>query len=744
MANELHNADMVRGATSMKMYMIASIFQGNQRVGFRILDSDTGKIIDVTDIQIMSVLKSGQKIINLEISEGKLQGSNGGINRYAKLNDGKLMAGDKGPVVILNQLGETGYTISDHNGKIIKAKTDDIIKYANSNGIANGKISTRNNAEFISAISGTYERIDIPLKQQAPRIPEKKQEIKPVIQTNTVESAKLSFTPEQLGVLKDYYTWVNIDPDTANREIESLNNTVSQHKQTEEYNKIPLIYEILTTLGSSFNIGKAFGNEIGSKLIMFISTELPFPKSLLEKCAEYATKNISEFYSILFSDMTNTVEIILKAENDTMSVAARLYIEHLVSKGILGEYSEDSETDLYNKKYIKTYAFCEKYTFNELRALIGSIDLIGKLASKVESGLDRNIIYRHKKELFYICNLYYKDDTKEVGSITRTEKLALLEAIGYYRDYYDKSSWEYLINLGYKVDAQDKVLDKSNHREYQQCLFISTVMNRLNGIESETNIEELYEKQLKIIEISYDLVVGKFNQFVRQFYFDIEAREREERNRLRQEEAKRLEEQRELDRQKEIERQKKITEEIKKESTETNADKQLNKLQQDILNGNDLSSYDRVDLYKELKSRSKGPFTDICFVISDDMISRRLRYSDMSKKQKFRFDEAISKLTAEVVGTGEKTESQKKVATQGHKPDIQDNTVNNTYMLEDHPEIKTNVEELLSKADSVEMSAVLKEEPVVLKICYSVLKFKKASDKQLKHINKAIELLHNQ
>lgn len=736
----------------MKMYMIASLYQGDKRLGFRILDSDTGKIIDVTEIQVIGVLKTGQKIINLELSGNKLQGSNGGIDRYAKIVDGRLAIGDKGPVVILNQLGDTGYTISDHNGKIMRAKTSDVIQYASKNGIANGKISTRNNLDFISAISGTYERIELQHKQNQDteikqNIPESSKEIK----SNDVEEAKdgLAFTEEQLYVLKKYYEQANISKSKADKEIELLNNLVLNHK--EDYSKTPLVYEVLTSLGSSFNIGNAFGNELGSHLICFINVDLPFPQSLLEKCSQYLTENIANFYSVLFYGLENTVNNILNATEDTMSIAARLYLEYMASKEILGCYKEpDTDRDKLNKEFIKTYGLCSEYTFTELRAIIGAINLIEELSGSIPGIIRGKNLLEHKKELFYICNLYYKGDTTKYGSPSSHEKLALLEAIGYCSEYYKRDCWSYLIDLGYKEVVQEKDLKQAVHPEYQGCLFVSTPINRLNGVETEDNIKTLYEKQLKALLIGHDLILGRFNSFIHNLYSEVDTEiERIKREEMEKQREKRLEEAR-----KEEERHKKEEEEARKikeqaEKQENLVDKQenntpLNKLQQDILNGGDLSVYDRIDLYKELKSRAKGPFTDICFVISEDMIARKLRYQDMSKRQKFRFDEAIAKLTKEVTGIDSIEKQSDKVNTVTNNENKSTDSVNNSYTLEEHPEIKTNIEELLSKADSVEMSTVLKEEPVVLKICYSILKYKKASDKQLKHVNRAIELLHNQ
>lgn len=737
----------------MKMHMIASVYADNQRIGFRILDSDTGKIIDVPDQSIIQVIKSGQSINNLEISEGKLRGSNGDITRYAKLVNGKLGTGEKSPLVILNQLGDTGYTISDHLGQIKKAKTEVVVDYALKNGIANGKISNRDGKQFISAIYGNYEKIDIqPQTQSSVSSPIKTKDITEVSEEDT--GISLSFTDEQRGILKDYYSWANLNPDVANKEIEYLDRILKENKLEAAYKCTTLLYEMLTKLGSSFNIGNAFGNELGGKLACFVSVKLPFPKSLVFMCAQHIQKDIKAFYNILFNEMHEAIDLIFKADRDTMGIAAKLYLEYMATREILGKYKGfDTEKEAKQKEFIKEYGICTTYTFTELRAIIGAIDLIKEFEGEIQSVLDRRLIYAHKKELFYVATQYIKAETSIYGSPSREEKIALLETIGFYPEYYDRDALNYLNRT---IVMQDKTLDESPIEDYPNCLFVSTPLTRQEylGYEPEKSIEDIYAKQILALNIGNSLILGRFNQFLRNFYNNIDEenrrRDKEELDRIARESHERAEkakiEHREPAKEK-TEQAGEITESTEDKSSKTDESLAgLNKMQLDIREGKDLSIYDRVDLYKELKSQAKGPFTDICFTIADDMIRRKLRYMDMSKKQKFRFDEAISKLTEEVTGKKPVKAAEDKQA-KGSKPSKEDKTVtevNNTYELDKHPEIQKKVEELQSKADSVEMSAVLSEEPNVLKICYSIIKYKKASDRQLKHIDRAIELLHNQ
>ena len=99
--------------------------------------------------------------------------------------------------------------------------------------------------------------------------------------------------------------------------------------------------------------------------------------------------------------------------------------------------------------------------------------------------------------------------------------------------------------------------------------------------------------------------------------------------------------------------------------------------------------------------------TEVCFKISDDMLNRGLRYTRMSSRQQYRFDEALGLLLKEAKGA--KTSAKKSgTSDTASKPktSISDDE-NNTYFLDEHPDIKDRVNELVLKADSVEMQAVL-------------------------------------
>lgn len=141
----------------MNLVNIGIVLDNNSNIlGMRVLDTDTSQVKDIAVDSIKKVLYDGKvKINGLCIRDGELIGSNGSLDRYPKIINGQLVG--KSPLIILNQLEDVGYTISDFNGRIASVATSDVVKYASLHGIANGKVVSKEGKEFISAIVGSYD-----------------------------------------------------------------------------------------------------------------------------------------------------------------------------------------------------------------------------------------------------------------------------------------------------------------------------------------------------------------------------------------------------------------------------------------------------------------------------------------------------------------------------------------------------------------------------------------------------------
>ena len=127
--------------------------------GFRVMDINTGQVMDVTYAALYNVIKSKQAIVvNVEVDGNKLKGSNGTFDRYPKLVGGKLRGESK--MIVMKELGTIGYEVCDHTGRIQRFSIADAIKCADSFGVANGKlVKMANGTTYISPISGEYPKL---------------------------------------------------------------------------------------------------------------------------------------------------------------------------------------------------------------------------------------------------------------------------------------------------------------------------------------------------------------------------------------------------------------------------------------------------------------------------------------------------------------------------------------------------------------------------------------------------------
>lgn len=127
--------------------------------GFRLLDYNKCNYLDVPIENVVRVLKEDKyKIIGLEIKNDKLVGTNGALERYAKLYNNKVI---ENSIVILKEVPNYGYVVSDYKGMVTKLSTFDTIEVANKIGcIANGKIVNKLGKRHISSINGNYTKLD--------------------------------------------------------------------------------------------------------------------------------------------------------------------------------------------------------------------------------------------------------------------------------------------------------------------------------------------------------------------------------------------------------------------------------------------------------------------------------------------------------------------------------------------------------------------------------------------------------
>lgn len=143
----------------MDIYMVG-LYKGSGDIkGFRMLSfDDTNKQInDVEYSKVYEILRSKKaNIANLKLEKGEIKGYNGKIDRYGVV--GKSQA-----LVILREVQNDkgdfeGYMCSDSLGNMRFLTEQQVIGFATSASIANGKVVTDATGKSrVSAIEGTYE-----------------------------------------------------------------------------------------------------------------------------------------------------------------------------------------------------------------------------------------------------------------------------------------------------------------------------------------------------------------------------------------------------------------------------------------------------------------------------------------------------------------------------------------------------------------------------------------------------------
>lgn len=795
----------------MRMIMIAGIYNGETRVGFRILDADSvnngvGQVIDAPDDKVYAVLSSN-KIENLEVKNKKLKGSNGDISRFGRIIDGRQEVGVQSPLVIISQVGDVGYIVSDSMGKVKQMRTEDLIRLLSSHKLANGKLMNRDGTAYISTISGQYHYIPYKpsitaqpavkteAKQSVARPSEvrtearqseaKNSEVKPEIKQPAAiqKEYQFSLSDEQIYILRTYYSNLDIPEDKKNAEIEHINKIVQANEESKEHRKTKLLNEVIARVSTGIKLSSIFGNELATTIAQFISTNMPLPASLVHSCHSYiqSSGGAQQFYCRLFPEFEDSINGIFKADADTLRVAAQDYLKHTTDVDILGEYGAmKTQTDIDIADRAAKYALVKEVSLTEIRALIGTINMLDEYGSTLVNSVGSNYSFRNKIGMIHFAAMDYNGKLKGPNR-------KICEAIQNITTYTPElGEAKYDIPLYYTTEylAVPRFLDKPICREHPNCTFYSTPTTYTKSI------RDVYAGLLVLMRYDEERAINEFLLKALDFIRDRENLQREESRKATEELARRsIAKQQELRRRREGSRlgsqptsgiSKSTTAESEHDAQYKAPDKQAEakhdsgykmseagqpdtqpiqsdvhksseqsvitpesqkminsgktQLQIDLEAGADLSKYDPIDLYNELKKHMTGKMDALCYTISEDMIARGLKYRQMTSRQRFRINEAINKMMQEVYGRNQAT----------NKPKQLDTTENKKYQLAEHPDIKSKIDRLIKNANSVEMTAVLSQEPNVLKICYSILKYNTASDRQLARVDNAIQILDEQ
>lgn len=144
----------------MSFTLVALHKRGASTVGVRLVEEcgKEYKVHDVAYAEFKSKLSQGIiDVTNVKVELNKLVGTNGQLSRYGVLYDG-VLAGNC-PVVVLMEMNNKCYKVSNPLGQIAVMDTANIVRYASTEGIANGKVVRNSDGTcYISSINGEYKK----------------------------------------------------------------------------------------------------------------------------------------------------------------------------------------------------------------------------------------------------------------------------------------------------------------------------------------------------------------------------------------------------------------------------------------------------------------------------------------------------------------------------------------------------------------------------------------------------------
>lgn len=144
------------------LYMVATIKNGKDVIGFRLLDTNLIKSAkctsDINYDSVKSAIARGTKVENLGLKGDKLIGTNGVIDRYADIKTNNEII-EKSSIVVLFRTDD-GFIVADYMGNVSKVGYDEALKLNGSVGIANAKIVERGGKKVVSSINGEYPFIE--------------------------------------------------------------------------------------------------------------------------------------------------------------------------------------------------------------------------------------------------------------------------------------------------------------------------------------------------------------------------------------------------------------------------------------------------------------------------------------------------------------------------------------------------------------------------------------------------------
>ncbi len=147
-------------------YVVASIIGNDGKtVGYRLFDTDKMNkgvtVKDVSENELAKAISSSPKAFgNVEFAGGKLKGTNGALDRYAKVSISNEVVGKAIVAILCRVKPKNDFILADCMGNFTRVSNDETLALAKSVGIANAKIVDKGGHKIVSSISGEYPTIE--------------------------------------------------------------------------------------------------------------------------------------------------------------------------------------------------------------------------------------------------------------------------------------------------------------------------------------------------------------------------------------------------------------------------------------------------------------------------------------------------------------------------------------------------------------------------------------------------------
>lgn len=647
----------------MAYLMLAVIDDGyGHDIGFRLMDTKTTSIVDTSIASVTQVLKSGKaEISNLEIKSNQLVGSNGALSRYTRINRDGTQVSEKSPLIVISRIGNS-LRVANHQGKVKVVSEQSAIQYSHTQGVANGKVTSRHGKEVLSSIVGYYPE---EVARPTPAPP------KPTPEPSRAEPPQPRPEPPRVA------TQVPNNETLPIEVINAIQYYLTRVLKTDGSLDHPDAEYILSVRREN-RLATSVEPYRGLLALLGFMGEQPLPSiSNLEEFK--ATKKLIE------ADLTlpeNLVNLLWGAIRSRLGLQFYCGLFNCYSGNITALFKSKHRQDLQLQiVFFRTLETDEPPKLVELMNMRYCLDYYFRI--KAASEIADSIIEQAGFEVV-------SSDNKISQLFAHSNKL-------------DQSLFDILLTiLAYTAEYEDiSNLNPENQTLINHVIDTKTIVSKLALLNSgfDRGIPSMMKEFIGVC--SGD-----------QITFSIGSDEAETKTGADQTVQE--------------------PDQVKTELSQEEKDKEaLNKLVADS------AKRDKIKYLDSLLT--KAQFSEIEYSkpplnIAKDIISKKIPYNKLSQKQLFRINQAI-KMCEQRLGIGEPTKVESKPA---------EKTENKSHTIDEIPGLREKINRIESFADKPEMQVVLDETPIVLNICLLVERTGKVSDRQLKHINKAIEILDKQ